>query len=801
MDWPPCWLGGVAMMVRAVLLGVLLLSLVSCEKPERVGALEGLPELGVGRVAPRVGGDGRVNGRLGSPDASRPPVISMADPAQVVVGGEARGGAAQSGPGEFSFDFADADIREVTAQILGEILRVNYTIDPNLRGTVTLRTVRPLSRAELLPALQSLLAQVNAGVTQSGMLYRVGPVAAGAAAAGGAGGGGAGIVVPLRYAGAEDLAKVLQPYVGAGGKVVADAGRNALLVSAEGEGREALLAVIQAFDTDILARQSYALLPVSTGGVKDFATALQEAFRGQGGALAGVVRVVPMERISAVLIVSTQRDYISAARRIYDTLETGRRQTIHSWYVHYLQNGQANDVANLLQQAFTPNNVTAVAGNRSTAGGGALRGAGGGMGSTMSSGGMGSGGMGGGGSPGGGAVAGMGAGGGGFGTAGGGAAGGGFGNGTAGGAGIAGGVSAQAGGAGAVAANPLLGGLDVLGLGGAGGPAAGDGMRIVANETNNALLIYATPAEYDTVQAMLRRIDILPLQVRIDATIAEVVLNDSLKYGTQFYFRSGGMNGLLNFGTGPLGLPSAVTPAVGLPGFVLGGPGQGGAPMAISALQGITEVKVLSSPQLLVLDNQSAKLQVGSMVPYLSQTSQSTISPGAPVINSVNYQQTGVIMQITPRVNSGGLVTLDISQEVSEVDNSASQTASGINSPTFQNRNVVSRVVVQDGQTIGLAGLIRDSASTGNDGIPFLKDVPLLGLFAGRQNNERVRTELIVLITPHVMHDQRDARMLTQDLREQLSNAARVPEQARDTQTSGSADPQKRLRRAIRSLP
>ena len=145
------------------------------------------------------------------------------------------------------------------------------------------------------------------------------------------------------------------------------------------------------------------------------------------------------------------------------------------------------------------------------------------------------------------------------------------------------------------------------------------------------------------------------------------------------------------------------------------------------------------------------------------------------MINSINYRETGVIMQVTPRVNSGGLVTLDISQEVSALDTSAPQTT-GLNSPTFSDRSVTSRVVVQDGQTIGLAGLISDQVSRGNQGIPWLKDVPLLGFLAGQQNNTRTRTELLVLVTPHVVQDQRDMRGLTQDMREQLLNAALVPQ-------------------------
>lgn len=216
-------------------------------------------------------------------------------------------------------------------------------------------------------------------------------------------------------------------------------------------------------------------------------------------------------------------------------------------------------------------------------------------------------------------------------------------------------------------------------------------------------------------------------------------------------------------------------------------------------LQSVTTVNVLSSPQLLVIDNHPARLQVGNLVPYLAQTSVSTIAPGAPVINSINYQQTGVIMQIRPRINAGGLVTLDIEQEVSDV-NTESQVA-GINSPTFLERNVSSRVVVQDGQTIGLAGLIRDSSSRANEGLPWLKDIPLLGLLAGQQNNARARTELLILITPHVIQDQREARALTEDLREQLGNAAALPEALRLQRPSGQSDPSRVLREKLRLQP
>jgi len=768
-------------MRRAALL--LLAGLTGCEA-RGVPVLRALPNLD----GPAAAAAPRVNGRIGLPDALPNAQVSVGQVRAVTLPPGSAGSGDGAAGGDVSLDFVDTDLREVVAQVLGTILRVTYTIDPAVRGTATLRTATPVARSQLLPALQALLSQNGAALVQSGDIYRVVPAAAGSPVLAGGDGTSGGGIVPLRYASAEDLAKVLQPYVGAGGKVVADPGRNVLLISGDAPTREALVSLIRAFDIDVLAGQSYALFPVTSGGAKDFATAMSDAFRsGSGGALSGVVRVVPMERINSVLLVSSQARYIDQARRVYALIESGRRKTLRSWNVYYLQNSRSNDIAYVLQQAFTPGKVTAQPSQRasgSTAPGrgqrrsgfGGNESGGGGRGGLGSGGGLGgSGGLGGGGGMGG-----RGGGGGGLGS--------GSGMGAQGGAGQS--DPAQN------PANPLLGGLDPSSgpTGSSGGanenPEDANSVRIIPNGQNNAVLLYATAPERDTIEAMLRKIDILPLQVRIDATVAEVTLNDSLQYGTQFFFRAG-INGALNFS--PAGAAAGAF-ASGFPGFVLSGPGNGNA--ALNALQAVTDVKVLSSPQVLVLDNEAARLQVGNLVPYLTTSSQSQITANAPVVNSIDYRETGVILEVTPQVNSGGLVTLDVSQEVSDVV--PGQTTAGINSPTFSQRNVSSRVVVQDGQTVGLAGLIRDTANQSSSGIPFLKDVPLLGLLAGSQNNARNRTELLVLITPHVVHDQRDARALTEDLRDQLINAARLPDALQQGHASGSADPQRPLRRTLR---
>jgi general secretion pathway protein D len=305
-------------------------------------------------------------------------------------------------------------------------------------------------------------------------------------------------------------------------------------------------------------------------------------------------------------------------------------------------------------------------------------------------------------------------------------------------------------------------------------------MRIIANRRNNALLIYATPSEYATVETMLRKVDIIPLQVLINATIAEVTLNDTLQYGTQFFFK----NNDLSYTLGAIpAFPAGALGPTGLIGFAVSH-----APdFILRALSDVTKVKVLSAPQVLGMDNEPARLQVGQQVPILTGTATSTLTTGAPIVNSIDYHSTGVIMQVTPRINSGGLVTLDIAQEVSDVATPAANTAQG--SPTFDDRLVRTRVAVQNGQTVALAGLIRDNSQDNNNGVPFLKDLPVVGTLLGSQNTSRTRTELLVLITPQVVHDQRDARALTEDLRNQLMNAALVPKELSRKPIRGSANP------------
>jgi general secretion pathway protein D len=302
------------------------------------------------------------------------------------------------------------------------------------------------------------------------------------------------------------------------------------------------------------------------------------------------------------------------------------------------------------------------------------------------------------------------------------------------------------------------------------------GPQIIADTHSNTLLVVSTDAEYAKIEPAIRRLDVMPMQVLIEATVAEVTLNDTLEYGTQFFLAHQGNRAILtnaqspstvNMGDKNLTLFGS-TMASNFPGFAIAR-AIGSTQFAIQALKEVTNVKVISSPKLLVIDRQQARLEVGDLVPIISQTAESTFTAGAPIVNSVQYQQTGVILTVTPRVNAGGLVTLDIDQSVSQVINT---TSSSINSPTFQQRKVTSRVAVQDGETISLAGLIQDNRTEGNTGIPFLNEIPLLGHLFSTKTNKDERTELLVLLTPRVVYDQQQARALTEELRNKFPVAS-----------------------------
>jgi general secretion pathway protein D len=269
-------------------------------------------------------------------------------------------------------------------------------------------------------------------------------------------------------------------------------------------------------------------------------------------------------------------------------------------------------------------------------------------------------------------------------------------------------------------------------------------------------MIRATPAEYQKVLSALIRLDTIPAQVLIEVTIAEVTLNNSLQYGIEWFFKNGKQNTTTFSGIKASDILSK------FPGFSYFF-NAADVNVVLNAVAGVTELKVLSTPKVMVLDNKTATLQIGDQIPVVTSNAQSVAAAGAPVVQTFQYTDTGVILKVTPQVNSGGLITLDINQEVSNADSTGS-------SPTIHQRKINSSIAIQSGEAVVLGGLIRDNKSVTTTGIPVLSDIPQIGEVFKTHINQRDRTELIVFITPKVVWDRNDAREATDEVRSKMQS-------------------------------
>lgn len=614
--------------------------------------------------------------------------------------------------GDITLNFLNADIKDVARAVLGEILRVNYTIDPKAQGNITLQTSRPITREAVLPVLESALRLNGLGIVRAGDVYTV--VQTTDALRYGPGIGRSGIamselpgyglrVVPLSFISAEEMASLLRSFMPQDAVIRTTSSRNVLLLGGSQGEITTMLETIGVFDVNWMAGMSFGLFTPRNVDAKTVAKELEVIFGltvKQSGA--GAIRIVPIERINAVLAIAASAGSLREIESWVDRLDKGAENVDTRIFVYYVQNGRATDLAAVLTNLFGE-------GGEATSGRQGSRRTESDPGRSISVG--------------------------------------------------TGNVQAAALDRNAPPPSASGGaGLADMGLSDPGIKLSGGGMRLKADEVNNALLILATPREYRVIEAALAKLDIPPLQVMIEAVVAEVTLTDELKYGVQWLFQPGAQSFTLS---------QASTGAVAgsFPGFsaVLR---QGADIRAVlNMLSSVTTVNVVSSPKLMVMNNQTATLQVGDQVPISTQSAVSTSSAGAPVVSTIQYRDTGVILKVTPRVNEGGLVAMDITQEVSDV---TSTTTSKLDSPTIQQRKVSSSVSVTTGETIAMGGLIRDRRTNGSSGIPLLKDVPLMGNLFKSTTEATTRTELLVLITPQVVRSPTDIRRVTQELRERL---------------------------------
>jgi general secretion pathway protein D len=277
----------------------------------------------------------------------------------------------------------------------------------------------------------------------------------------------------------------------------------------------------------------------------------------------------------------------------------------------------------------------------------------------------------------------------------------------------------------------------------------------------HTLVIQTMPTEYQRILRILRRLDVAGTQIMIEASIAEVTLTDELKFGVKWFFEKGHHS--FTFTDAASGAVASAFP--GFSYFL----SASNINVALDALSNVTKVHVISTPNVTVMDNKTAMLQVGDQVPIQTQAAQATSSLGAPILSSIQMIDTGVILAVTPHVNDNGRVLLDIEQEVSTA---TPTTTSGIDSPTIQQRRVRTTVSVADGEGVALGGLIQERNTVGRNSVPVLGDIPVLGNAFGTKDDQINRTELLIIIRPRVVRDSEDARRATDEYRSRIKSEA-----------------------------
>jgi general secretion pathway protein D len=689
-------------------------------------------------------------------------------------------GMQESPSGGITLNFVNADVRDVAKAVLGDYLQLNYEISANTNGVVTIQTSKPLEKTQVLPALEQALGLAGLALVHSNGIYEILPLADAHKQAGTNAPAretntlGYGMeVVHVKYVGAQALAKLLEPISNAEGTIRVDATRNDLIIEGTAQQRETLLEDIALFDTDWLAGMHFELIEPKYMDADELGKELGDLVGGQESPVANVVRFVPLDRLNAVLVISPQQKYVDEMRLWAARLDKPGEGNDKKIYVYRVQNGRASDIAATLIKTLFGSSSTEQPPQQSQGSTSQQSAT-----STSSFGNNSSGGLGGNS----------------------------FNNSNSGTSGTAGtsnfggssfgqsntGSSNTGTNTGTGTSNstnvanrannpatpfqpvttPLNQGAASYGryetVGGVSRENFGT-VNITADENNNALVILATPREYSVIQDALRELDISPLQVLLEAAIAEVTLDNTTRYGFQYFYKPNSTPNststvtLTNGTTNVISASAPLTPT--LPGFSYMFSNGNSLQAVLSAIATVTHVDVLSAPEVLVLNNQTAKLDVGDQVPIVTSTATSTIDTNAPEVNSVQYLSTGVILQVTPRVNKGGMVMMDIDQQVAEPQTT---TTSSINSPTIQQREIASSVSVADGETIALGGLFSNQVTKSKNGIPFLQDIPYLGHLFTNTNDEVHRDELMVLITPHVVDDMKKARAVTDELRHKL---------------------------------
>lgn len=699
-----------------------------------------------------------------------------------------------------SLNFENVAVSALASALLGDLLQVSYTIDAGGDTVVSLRTRKPLPRAQVLDVLDTVLLPHDLAIVRDAAgVYHVTkrsatvgtrPLASASRFKDLAGSGT--VIVPLEHIGAAEMAKILSPLAPRDAIVYVDTLRNLLVLQGSKAQLAGWLEMVDAFDVDYLSGMSLGVFPLEYASVGVVYDALQAmlvpdtsanvlggsapgvagpaAAPGAGGAarlaptggagggagsggsvgpLSGLIRLFPVERLNALVVVTPRSQLLKQVETWVRRLDQPADALEAGLFVYPVQNGSAVRMAELLNGLFGGGGAEGA--RTGVAAGSAPTQFGGFGASTMRLGGAST-----------------------------------F-SGQGGASGRSSTTSGFSGGAGGLGGSGLAGGLGGLASTGPQGAAANPppvsqlegNVRVVADERRNALLIRAPRSEYRRIERALRDLDKAPTQVLIEASIVEVSLTGNLEYGVEWFLQNsvgGSHTGLASLNMNPTG---AIGPRQ--PGFAYSIVNNANLVRAtLHALAQKSQLRVLSNPSVLVLDNHNATIQIGSQQPI--KTGGSVISSGVVINDSYGYKDTGVMLSVTPSVNTGGLITLDIQQQVTDVGDIDVATGQR----NFLTRQIQSRVAVRSGETIVLGGMIRENETTGRAGLPVLGDIPVLGALFSTTTNARARTELMVLLTPRALENDEQLRAASAELRERIRGLSLSPALPHDATSEGA---------------
>ena len=632
------------------------------------------------------------------PPAATPPAAKLPEPSK---------------GSKFVLNFDNADLFEVI-RVMAEMIKMNYVIDPRVKGSVNIHTSGQISAEEVFPIFQSILKLNGATAVQKGPIYEIVPFGDAkklytAPLIPKEPGGRLEAekytiqIIALKFIPVSEVSKMIKPFLSDGADIVEHPPHNILIIGDTASNIRKSLDIIELFDIDIFAGTRLRLYPIVHADVNDIAKEMEKIFSSFEVSLKSArgvgITFTPITRINSLLVVSSIPNIFEKVEIwLKDLDKIPGAGAMVSVFVYYVQNGKAKDMADVLKQVYVSRG-TVTPGTPAAA------------------------------------------------------------------AGI---PASQQRLVRPTPTTPVIPGQEAAPL--PPGAVPQREINIVVDETTNALIIRAYQRDYRAILEIIKKLDLYPKQALIEVLLAEVTLDDLNKYGLEFStFQDSFMRGSTTYnyavGMGGVASPAAGAFASGLR-YTLSATDKLFAAIHASASQ--NRLKVISSPHVLASNNKEAKIQIGESRPILTNT-YTTTATGTPgvVEGTIEYKDVGIILTVTPRISDGGLVSLDLMIENSSVDITTLGNLSSV--PFFKKKTAKTTLSIMEGQTIVIGGLIEEQKTQTSAGIPFLSRIPILGALFGYQTYEKIKTETLLLMTPHVIADLDQSIAITKEFREKVS--------------------------------